>query len=244
VTNSNPWWPSEGTFLQVYGRTSSIVFAFQGQSIYYEIMREMKDSRDFGKAVTIANSMMGSVYLVTCLIVTYFSYTFMHEVPEFLPNSISVHETLTRTVVGLLLSYHVTISYILNNQPLSNAIHAMVSPDSLLDYDTYHGRMIWFCITTTLLIFSVLVANTIPYFSTFQSLVGSLMGAPLMFGWPAFFYWRASWNQDGAMHRLDVVLCLVFLFIFLPLCTILGTISAVQDLLNDWSTSGLPFQCV
>jgi len=243
TTSTNPWWPSSGTFLQVYGRTSTIVFAFQGQSIYYEIMREMKDSRDFSKAVTVANSFMGGIYLITCLIVTIFSHKYLHTVPDFLPNAIPVTDTISRTVVGLLLSYHVTISYILNNQPLSNALHAMTSPETLLDYDTWKGRIIWCSITTTLLIFSILVANTIPFFSTFQSLVGSLMGAPLMFGWPAYFYWKSSWNQDGYMKRMDVFLCLLFLFVFLPLCTVLGTVSAIQALLNDWSTSGLPFQC-
>ena len=72
TTLSDPWWPSPGTFLQVYGRTSSIVFAFQGQSIYFEIMREMQDSRHFGKAVTVANGLMGSIYLITCVLVTVF----------------------------------------------------------------------------------------------------------------------------------------------------------------------------
>jgi amino acid permease len=171
------------------------------------------------------------------------SRMYMHQVPEFLPNAIPSTSTTLRLVVGLLLSYHVTISYILNNQPLSNALHAMISPETLLDYDTYKGRFIWMCITSTLLVFSIGVANSIPFFSTFQSLVGSLMGAPLMFGWPAYFYWKASWRQDGAMKRLDVGLCLIFLFVFLPMCTICGTVSAVQQLLDEWSTSGIPFQC-
>jgi len=219
------------------------VFAFQGQSIYFEIMREMKDSRDFGKAVTVANGLMGSVYLITCLIVTIFSRMYLHEVPEFLPNAIPITSTAIRMIVGILLSYHVTISYILNNQPLSNALHAMISPDTLLDYDTYKGRFIWICITTTLLTFSVAVANSIPFFSTFQSLVGSLMGAPLMFGWPAYFYWKASWNENNSMNKIDVILCLIFFIVFLPMCTVCGTISAIQQLINDWSTSGLPFQC-
>ena len=120
---------------------------------------------------------------------------YMHQVPEFLPNAIPSTSTTLRLVVGLLLSYHVTISYILNNQPLSNALHAMISPETLLDYDTYKGRFIWMCITSTLLVFSIGVANSIPFFSTFQSSVGSLMGAPLMFGWPAYFYWKASFDM-------------------------------------------------
>ena len=167
----------------------------------------MKDSRDFGKAVTVANASMGCIYLLTCLIVTVFSRLHGNKVPAFLPNAIPASDTTLRMIVGLLLSYHVTISYILNNQPLSNALHAMLSPSTLLDYDTWRGRLIWILITSCLLTFSIGVANSIPFFSTFQSLVGSLMGAPLMFGWPAYFYWKANWTQDGEMRRCDIFLC-------------------------------------
>ena len=41
-----------------------------------------------------------------------------------------------------------------------------------------------------MLAFAFLVANAIPFFDDFQNLLGSLTGAPILFGWPAFFYVR------------------------------------------------------
>jgi amino acid permease len=39
------WPPADVSFLEAYGSLSSFVFAFQGHSMFLEIMREMRDSR-------------------------------------------------------------------------------------------------------------------------------------------------------------------------------------------------------
>ena len=39
-----------------------------------------------------------------------------------------------------------------------------------------------------MLAFGFVVANAIPFFEDFQNLLGSLTGAPILFGWHAFFY--------------------------------------------------------
>jgi amino acid permease len=233
-------WPLPGTFLQIYGRTSTMVFAYQGQSIYYEIMREMESSSDFPKAIFAASTIMGSVYLATCLISV---WLMGRNVPEFLPDAIPASHLLVRRIVGWLLAYHVVVSYILTNQPLASTFHAMLSPDTLLDYVSWRGKLFWLAITSALLGFSFLLANAIPFFSTFQALIGSLLGAPLMFGWPAFFYLSACVQQGSFVPYIDGGLCFLFLIVFLPLCTVAGCISAVQNLISNWASQGLPFQC-
>ena len=227
-------------FLQIYGRTSTMVFAYQGQSIYYEIMREMKSSSDFPKAILAASTIMGSVYGATCLVSVFF---LGRNVPEFLPDAIPTSHMIVRRIVGWLLAYHVLVSYILTNQPLASKFHAMISPDTLLDYVSWRGKLYWLAITSTLLTFSFLLANAIPFFSTFQALIGSLLGAPLMFGWPAFFYLSACVQQGTVVPCIDGALCFLFLMIFLPLCTFAGCISAIENLISDWNSQGLPFQC-
>jgi len=199
----------------------------------------MKSSVHFPTAVVVSNTLMGGVYLATCIIVVAFQG---RDVAEFLPDSIPESHSTTRLVVGVLVAYHVLISYILMNQPLSNALHAMVSPSTLLDRSK-KGRLVWFGITFTLLLFSFWVANAIPFFSAFQALVGSLLGAPLMFGCPAFFYVGAHLDQGRPMPWWDWALCGLFLCVFLPLCTIAGSISAFESLLSNWSSSGGIFQC-
>ena len=91
--------------------------------------------------------------------------------------------------------------------------------------------------------FAFLVANAIPFFSDFQNLIGSLLGAPIVFGWPPLFYLMSTRQHGGELRVWDRVLCYVFLLFLLPLCMGLGFISAVQSLRKSWSTYGKPFDC-
>ena len=60
-----PLFPPKGaSFLEMYGQFARIIFAYQGQSMFCEIMREMRDSREFPKAVTVGNGVMMLVYIV------------------------------------------------------------------------------------------------------------------------------------------------------------------------------------
>jgi vesicular inhibitory amino acid transporter len=87
------------------------------------------------------------------------------------------------------------------------------------------------------------VANAIPFFSDFQSLLGALTGAPIVFGWPALFYLRGCHLNGKRVSLLDRLCCGVFLCVFLPMFTSLGTINAIHSIVTDWSNLGLPFAC-
>ena len=87
------------------------------------------------------------------------------------------------------------------------------------------------------------VSNAIPFFADVQNLIGSLLGAPIVFGWPAAFFVRGCWLHGKRMTWADKVGCAVFLGVFLPMFTVLGTINAVQDIINDWAILGQPFEC-
>ena len=67
--------------------------------------------------------------------------------------------------------------------------------------------------------------------------------APIVFGWPAFFYLRSSKVHGRRVGLTDRVICGLFLAVFLPLFTVLGTIDAVRSIVDDLSSSGGPFQC-
>lgn len=41
----------------------------------------------------------------------------------------------------------------------------------------------------------------------------------------------------------DLALCALYLGLFLPVFTVLGTVNSLQDIAADWSTLGPPFQC-
>ena len=70
---------------------------------------------------------------------------------------------------------------------------------------------IWFAQSVSfLLVLGVLgcgfvVSNAIPFFSDVQNLIGSLLGAPIVFGWPAAFFVRGCWLHGKRMTWADKV---------------------------------------
>jgi hypothetical protein len=82
---------------------------------------------------------------------------------------------------------------------------------------------------------SALLAIVIPYFGTLQGLLGALSGAPFIFGYPAFFFLRASQVQGKRVSVLDGTVCALYLCVFTPFLMICGTINAVDTIVTKWS---------
>ena len=112
-------------------------------------------------------------------------------------------------MAGLLLCYHIGVSYLLCFQPLGEKIHSMAFPDTAALPNTrcaLRARAVaaaaaasltalppetrsaakrnHFLISLGFLIGAFVVANLIPFFSDFQNIIGSACGAPIVFGWP------------------------------------------------------------
>ena len=73
---------------------------------------------------------------------------------------------------------------------------------------------------------------------------GNLLGAPTVFGWPAFFFLRGSSLRNRPVSKLDRIVCTIFLTVGLPAFTLIGTGNAIANLVTDLQgTSVAPFQC-
>ena len=95
-----------------------------------------------------------------------------------------------------------------------------------------------------MLLAALVLANVIPFFGAFQNLLGALTGAPIVFGWPALFYLRGCGLNGVSASRADLLACGLYLCLFLPVFTGLGTANALQDLVEDWNaTNGGVFRC-
>jgi vesicular inhibitory amino acid transporter len=75
-----------------------------------------------------------------------------------------------------------------------------------------------------------------------QALLGAMTGAPIVFGWPAFFYLKACRDRGRRLARVDAVLCTLYLGVLMPLLTVGGTVSAVSDIWRD-AQRVKPFSC-
>ena len=237
-------WPAEdgSSVLALYSSFGSFIFAYQGQSLFLEIMREMRQPRHFPRAVVAANGFMLLVYAGSC-VVGYSSRG--AAVESFLPDSLA-DGPLKRTV-GLLLAFHVAVAYLITGQPLHRTLVEALAPTSEAAKGGGDGpsgeATRWLLVTLGLLCFGFVVSNAIPFFADFQNLLGSVTGAPIVFGFPALFYLRACQLHGKRVSRVDAVGCAVFLGVFLPMFTVLGTVTALRDIADDWADNGAPFEC-
>eukprot|EP00005_Dracoamoeba_jomungandri_P010131 CAMPEP_0174267232 /NCGR_PEP_ID=MMETSP0439-20130205/32927_1 /TAXON_ID=0 /ORGANISM="Stereomyxa ramosa, Strain Chinc5" /LENGTH=412 /DNA_ID=CAMNT_0015354619 /DNA_START=233 /DNA_END=1471 /DNA_ORIENTATION=+ len=244
--------PPKQSFLSGYGSISSFIFAYQGQSMFLEIMYEMRRPQRFGISVSVANSIMFFAYSATAAVAYYVEGD---GVSSFLPGSLK--KGVIRTIVGELLTFHVIVAYLLTGQPLCDKIHRWLYPlatgtkfpDPYYDKIEFFsmtnlkGRLLWLFITVFFLLFAYLVANVVPFFADFQNIIGAGMGAPVMFGWPALFYLVAMRKHGQKIAILDLLVCCFFLAILTPFAMGVGLTSAFKSLVNDWAEFGLPFTC-
>ena len=223
---------------------SAFVFAYQGQSIYLELMSEMKDARQFPRSCNFAYIVMCSMYGLTVVV----AYGFRGiDTPEFLPDILPAGAA--RTMAGILVVMHITVSYVIACQPLHTWLHSTIFPKTFHG-ESLRGSLDWFFVTFGYIAFSFCVGNLIPFFADVQALIGSLFGAPTMFGWPVAFYfalyrrrtesWKSACEQMG---WANAGICLLFLFVLTPLFCILGTTGAIQSIIEDAEQATKPFQC-
>jgi len=230
--------PAGSGFLETYGHLASFVFAYQGQSMFLEMQAEMRDARMFPKACRVAYGLISVVYSLT----TGVAYGMQGStVASFLPDSLG--DGLLKRLVGVCLGFHILVAYVVTAQPLTAYIYSKAFPYTPKDAPTLAVRVRWLLVSSAYLTFAVLVANAIPFFSDLQELIGAMTGAPIIFGWPAFFYLSACRQRGRAVASVDLVLCGLSLFVCLPVFTLLGTASAIQTIADDVGHLGGPFQC-
>jgi len=232
------------SLFDLLGALSAFVFAYQGQSIYLELMSEMKDSSQFTTACSSAYFCMSIVYALTVTIAYGVKGS---DTPAFLPDS--MQNGLAKRTAGALVILHIAVSYVICCQPLHDWLHSKIFPQ------THHkesrlGTIHWFLITTGYLVFGFVVGNLIPFFADVQSLIGSLFGAPIVFGWPAAFFGviyrrrTSSWQEAiSLMGYGNAIICGIFLFICTPLFCVLGTTGAIKAIIKDMKEAMSPFQC-
>ncbi|KAL3909965.1 MAG: hypothetical protein SGILL_007879 [Bacillariaceae sp.] len=237
--------PQEGTTpLDYLEALSAFVFANQGHAIFLELMAEMRDAYQFPKACILAYSIMCVMYALTVVV----AYGIMGvNTEEFLPDILP--PGAIQTTVGCLVTFHITVSYVISCQPLHMWIHETVFPSTFQE-ESVKGKIHWFVLTCGYLAFGFFVGNLIPFFADVQALIGSLFGAPTIFGWPVAFYFMIQRRKAASWHETiqhmgwgHVAICLFFLLVCTPVFVILGTTGALSSIVRDAEEGAKPFQC-
>mmetsp|Transcript_6221 Transcript_6221/g.10691 ORF Transcript_6221/g.10691 Transcript_6221/m.10691 type:complete len:468 (-) Transcript_6221:296-1699(-) len=234
---------SHQTFLKTMASMTTAIFSFGGQGLFFETMAEMKRPKEFPRAVTSTTLLIFVIYLIVSL-VCYYVYG------EHVQGNIlfALPDGQAKRVAGILLFFHVCISYVLAQQVIGRAIHVRLNPDHV-DEGTKKEKMQWMAITVFLLVLSFLIANGIPIFHHLMGFVGAISTAPLTFGIPAYMVLRAtkmfprrSSVTEHEIHPLEYPVLYFFMLLSIYLMTV-GVASNTAQIIEAWDKIGQPFAC-
>ena len=82
-------------------------------------------------------------------------------------------------------------------------------------------------------------------FLCFQGVIAAFAASPIVFFYPAYFYYKSSKNAgDWAKVPIYEKGWLgIMIFVITPICFFVGLVSSVKGIADNWSGAGKPFAC-
>ena len=200
-TTTHVWWNNDSSFSEKISALSTLVFAFMGQSLYLEIMSEMKDpTREFPIAINVAMPFMLAMYAGVGGTVYYFKGDNPEKSEDlsYLLNVLDGHGIGIIIAANILMLIHMLVCYTITQQVLSRSIHVATLPETA-DATDYRASLHWFGITSAVMLFAWFMANAIPFFSQLTGIIGAIVGSPIALVLPPLFYIVSLRSNDIAI---------------------------------------------
>lgn len=222
-----------GSFVSKFRALANFLQAYQSQSSFLEIGREMREPVGLARVSVLANGIMLGFYAVAVVV----AYGYQGaDAAAFLPAGMAAGPL--RTAAAALLLFHIVMVYVMSAQPFTRFLHATLFPRTL-DRRTCGGVAHWALLSLAYLGIGYAVAVAVPFFADVQALCGALFAAPVIFGWPALFFFlrcrrargdataAGTWQEMGTRRAL---LCGFFFFVCAPLFMVLGVVATAGDM--------------
>eukprot|EP00121_Abeoforma_whisleri_P006144 Awhi_evm2s5579 len=219
-----------------FGGLSSMVFAYSGQSMYLEMIAEMKRPQDFPKTFAITAPYQLFMYSFVSFIGYFYKGNL---VSGFIINNIPYGPAYR--AAAALLFLHMIITVLIKGQVLSRALHLAIHPNSANDYGV-KGKVMFFFSTVIILGSAYVLSAAVPFFDYVTSILGAWLTLPT-FIFPAGFLWTLRRRQNKPIHIAERVFMVVVCFGFAAVLTFIGTWSSISGIMENYSTLGGPFSC-
>ncbi|KAF2644675.1 hypothetical protein P280DRAFT_495880 [Massarina eburnea CBS 473.64] len=229
------------TFAAGITAASTIFCSGAGTSAFLPVMSEMKNPKDYKKAVNWCMGFVTAAYLSFSLVVYWYCGKWVAS-----PSLGSAGPLIKKVaygvgILGLCVSgalyVHVSAKYIFV-RILRNSRH--------LQANTLVHWSVWFGTLIAMAVISFLIASGVPIFNYLLSLAGSIAFAPLALGLPGWLwiydhadYYKGTWSQK-IQYGLHILL--IGISIFLTIGGTYGVIVQIMDAYKDGSIDSA-FSC-
>ncbi|KAI5481936.1 aldolase [Pseudohyphozyma bogoriensis] len=160
------------TFAEAANAVANVVFAFGGTPAFFTINAEMRDPRDFTKALLTCQAFVTGVYLAIGVVVYYYCGQYVSSPAlgsaGILMKKVCYGIAIPALLVGAVLYTHLPAKYIF--------VRAMRGSKHLSSNTKTHW-IVWIACVLGCTLFSFVIAEAVPVFNDLIGLVGALFGS-------------------------------------------------------------------
>ncbi|KAJ5646999.1 hypothetical protein N7490_003371 [Penicillium lividum] len=223
-----------GSFSTAISAVTTMVFAYAGTPAFFSIASEMRDPRDYNRALILCQSVVTCFYIVVGVVIYYYcgSYVSSPALGSAGPivKKVSYGFALPGLIASTLLFVHITGKYIF--------IRILQGSRHLVANTMIHWS-VWIACTFGTSIVAYIIASAIPVFSDLVSLVGALLGTPMCFQPMAGMWLYDNWSRPNRNWKWTAMVCwCVFVILAGTFLMIAGTYGSVVDIIDDYKKNG------
>ncbi|GFF38633.1 N amino acid transport system protein [Aspergillus udagawae] len=193
-----------------FSAVTNIVFAFSGHAAYFGLMSELKDPRDFPKALMLLQSVDICLYILAAIVIYIYGGATVSS-----PALGSASPMVSKVAYGIALPT-IIIAGVINGHIAFKYVYIRIFSGS----DRIHKRdwvavSSWVAIALSLWIIAWIIAEAIPVFSSLLGLIVALFASWFTYGLSGIFWLHLNWGKYTSSPRKIFLtgvnlFCLVF----------------------------------
>lgn len=240
------------SFAEAAAALSSLVFAFAGTPAYFNIVSEMKDHKDYFKALSLCQFVMTSLYIAIGVVVYYYCGSYVAS-PALgsagvLMKKVCYGLALPGLLASVILVTHVSLLR-LNPQRFPVLIFLQITAKYFfirtlrgtrhLNHNTAKHWVTWFGFTAAVSLTAYIIASAIPVFGGLVSLIGALLGTLMCFQPMGCMWLYDNWNRSNRDWRWKAMVAWsVFVIVSGTFLLIGGTYGSVVGIIDSYNKNG------
>lgn len=228
------------TFAAVTAAVSNILLSFTGHIAYFTIIDEMREPKDFLKALIATNIVTVILYaLAGCVIYKFVGSDVASLALDSAPDNYSkiayglaIPTIIVAGVIAALVACKRTYDLVWHKHP------------EVKRENTFRAWSSWIVIVVSKWAVAWFVANVIPWFGLLLSVIGAAVGTWICLGFPALFWLYYSWHNGWCVGRKNKALMVVHV-ILLVMCiaaSVLGLYGSIKEIQGQSGSTRL-FAC-
>ncbi|KAJ5093691.1 hypothetical protein N7456_009552 [Penicillium angulare] len=225
---------SSESFSKAISAVTTIVFAYAGTPAFFSIASEMRDPRQYNRALFLCQGVVTGFYIVVGVVIYYYCGSYVSS-PALgsagkTVKKVSYGFALPGLIASTLLFVHITGKYIF--------IRILQGSRHLVANTMIHWS-VWLGCTFGVSLAAYIIASAIPVFSDLVSLVGALLGTPMCFHPMAGMWLYDNWSRPNRNWKWTAMVAwCVFVLVSGTFLMIAGTYGSVVSIIDDYKASG------